>query len=405
MTRPTGAVRRTPVSSLTIAVCCIVALDALLSTALAPLLPGLARTHHLNKVDSSLLVAGYYVGLASVAVPMIVFAPHISRKGATRDGVLLLGLGTVVFALASTFASLVIARWLQGAGAVMCWANASAWLVDATPAAERGRTIGFVAAMSSGGAVAGPVLGAVASTWGRTPTFVTVGGIAALLALVTACFPEPSRPDHVAPVAALFTQVQRRALALAVWLVSLPSLLLASLGVLGPLALSREGWGALGVGATYCCAALAGLVVRPRVGRWADVAGRFLPLSVLLSAAVPATLAIGLETRPWALAVGLVLTITIYGSLWGPAMALLSDLCSRASVSQALGFMLALLGQAPGAVFGAIVAGASAQVFGDFSAYCLMAGACGATLVGASSIRRALTSPRSRRLRNGGRII
>src|SRR5205823_11190786 len=78
------------------------------------------------------------------------------------------------------------------------------------------------------------------------------------------------------------------------WFVMLPAILFGTLGVLGPLRLSRLGFGSVAIGATWLTSAALEAVVSPVVGRLSDRRGRLLPIAVGLGCA-----AIVLAVLPW----------------------------------------------------------------------------------------------------------
>jgi MFS family permease len=81
----------------------------------------------------------------------------------------------VLFGLATEPWQLDTARFAQGFASAFSWTGALAWLVAGTPLSRRGATIGNAFAAATGGALFGPVLGAVASQFGVRSTFVAVG--------------------------------------------------------------------------------------------------------------------------------------------------------------------------------------------------------------------------------------
>jgi predicted MFS family arabinose efflux permease len=136
-------------------------------------------------------------------------------------------------------------------------------------------------------------------------------------------------------------------------MVGLPGFLLGTVGVLGPLRLSRLGFGSAGIAATFLVAAAVGVLGRPPVGRWADCRGAAAATRILLLAAIPVTLAIPALENRWALSCFVVAAVGLYGLLWPAVMAHLSAEYEERGVPQAQGFALMNLSAGVGIVLGA----------------------------------------------------
>ena len=120
----------------------------------------------------------------------------------------------------------------------------------------------------------------------------------------------------------------------------------------------------------------------PLSGRLSDRRGPLVPVRISLAAAVVVSLlAPVVAPAPWLIAL-LIVGMPAYGTLFTPAMTLLSSGADRLQLNQGLAFGLGNLAWASGQGIGAAASGGIAQVSSDFVPYALLAAVCLATLVG-----------------------
>jgi MFS family permease len=120
-----------------------------------------------------------------------------------------------------------------------------------------------------------------------------------------------------------------------------------------------------------------------------------VPIRISLAAAVAVSLLAPVAApAPWLIAL-LIVGMPAYGTLFTPAMTLLSAGADRLRLNQGLAFGLGNLAWASGQGIAAAAAGAIAQATTDFVPYALLAAICLATLIGVGPGRRLL----ARRLR------
>jgi predicted MFS family arabinose efflux permease len=122
-------------------------------------------------------------------------------------------------------------------------------------------------------------------------------------------------------------------------------------------------------------------------GRQADRHGTILPITISLVAAIAVSLLAPTLNTEWLLITVLIVGMPAFGTLFTPAMALLSKGAHRRQLNQGLAFGLGNLAWASGQAIAAAGSGAVAQATSDLVPYFLLAGACLATL-GVIHIRR-----------------
>jgi MFS family permease len=144
---------------------------------------------------TGLALGGYGLAQAALQIPFGVWSDRFGRRRVIAGGLLLFAVGSVMAAVASDVAWLVIGRVMQGAGAIA--AAVVALLADATRSEFRARAMAILGA-SVGvafaiGMIAGPTL---AARYGVPFLFWLTAGLSVLAAIwVVAGVPRP--PGHV----------------------------------------------------------------------------------------------------------------------------------------------------------------------------------------------------------------
>jgi MFS family permease len=381
-----------PVRRLVLLVSSIIFVDALLFTALTPLVPEFADEFGLSKSGAGLLIGAFGAGALFGGVPGGLAAARFGPKHAVVWGLVLLGISSLAFALASSAWTLGLARFLQGLSSTVTWAGALAWVTSTAPKAQRGQMIGTAFGAAVAGAVIGPMFGGIAEAVGLTASFTTVGAVAfafaglAVLGRSADC--EPLALDGLRRAAR-----DRRFLG-GLWLNTLPALLFGTLAVLAPLTLADEGWTTLTIGAVFFAAGAVEVVINPLLGRLTDRRGRLLPIRVALTASVGVAGGLALSSEPLLVA-GLVAAAAIaFGSLYTPGMALTSHRAESTGLAQGLAFGIMNTAWAVGALVGPTLGGALGDAQGDAAPYLLGAALCALTLLATYRVAQREVQPR-----------
>jgi MFS family permease len=353
----------------------IVLCDTIFYAAITPLLPTYADQHDLGKTGAGILEATYAAGTLAAAIPAGILAARAGVRATVLAGLALLGLSSFAFGVSHSIVLLDLARFLQGVGGACSWAGGLAWLVASAPAHRRGEVIGTAMGAAIVGALLGPALGALAQGVGTVPVFSLAAVVAAALAAVALRVPAPASTG-AADARSLARAARERRVIGGMALVSLPGVLFAAIGVLGPLRLDELGAGALAIGATFVAASALEAISSPIVGRVSDRLGRIAPVRVGLLCAVPLLVALPRPDAAWLVAVLIILVAPAIGASWAPAMAMLADGIEARGVNVAVGFSLMNAAWGVGHVLGGAGGGALGGAAGDAAAFAVLATLC-----------------------------
>jgi MFS family permease len=357
----------------------VIFVDAMLFTALTPLVPGYAEEFGLSKTGAGLLVGAFGAGALLGGIPGGIAASKLGPKSAVVGGLLILSVASFAFAAADSAAALGVARFVQGFSSTTTWAGALAWIAVAAPRSRRGEVIGTAFGAAVFGAIVGPMFGGIAETIGIRVSFVGLGVIALAFAVLAALArASEAEPLTRAGIARAFRDSRFLG---GLWLNTLPALLFGTLVVLAPLALDEGGLSTLAIGAVFFAAGLFEVVISPLLGRASDRYGRLLPIRGALAASIVVASLLALATQPAAIALLVAAAALSFGGFYAPGMALTSHRAESAGLAQGLAFGIMNSAWALGNMAGPVGGGALASRFGDAVPYLLGAALCALTLL------------------------
>jgi MFS family permease len=137
---------------------------------------------------------------------------------------------------------------------------------------------------------------------------------------------------------------------------------------------------ALVIAGTFLASAAVEAALSPVAGRVADRRGALVPVRFSLAVAVMVALLAPTLASAWLLIPALILGMPSFGTLFTPAMTLVSEGAQDQHLEQGLAFGLGNLVWAAGQAVASSGGGALAQATSDLVPYVLLAAACLATL-------------------------
>ena len=356
----------------------IIFVDALLFTALTPLVPAYVDEFDLSKTGAGLLVGAYGAGALFGGIPGGLAAARFGPKRAVIAGLVLLSVSSFAFAAADSALALGAARFVQGIASTATWAGALAWISVTAPSSRRGEVIGTAFGAAIFGAILGPVFGGLAELAGIELAF-TIVGVLTLGFAGAACFSRSARRE-AASLAGLRRAFRDRRFVGGLWLNMLPAMLFGLLIVLTPLALDDAGWSTFAIAGVFFASGLFEVVLNPMLGRFSDRVGRLLPIRVALTSSIVVALALAASSEAAIIAALVAAAGISFGSLYTPGMSLTSHRAEIAGLAQGLAFGVMNTAWAFGELIGPSAGGALADSTGDATPYLVGAVLCGITL-------------------------
>ena len=198
--------------------CVLIAVNQFGFGAVIPVLPLYAQSFSVSQAAIGATVAIYGLARVLIGVPSGALADRLGRRGTLAIGGAVSALGNLWCAAAGSYAELVAARLVAGAGAGIVLTAGLVVLADITTTANRGRAMSIYQGVFLFAVGVGPFPGGyLAVQFGHEAPFL-VYGVAGLLAALLAWFRVPeTRPETAAPMASSTARpplaVQLRALA------------------------------------------------------------------------------------------------------------------------------------------------------------------------------------------------
>lgn len=352
---------------LTALIATLVFLDMITWLAAVPLVPVWQSEYGLSDDQAGIVLGAYAFAVLVAAIPAGIVSDRIGARRTMLAGVAVFIFAAPAFALADTFALLILVRVIQGACSSITWSAGLAWLAGAVDDEHRPRALSVVNATATVGTIAGPLVGGpIVSAVGVTRSFVGLGVLIAL-GLVWALI-EPGGAADVGrhherqrPLEALHRASRRGRLQMAYASIGFIALMMASLQLLGPLRLDEEGFSSAAIGWVFTAGSVlsvAAILVVARLGPRIDQVRTLLVLPVACGALVTLMIApLGAPTY--------VMLLTAVMCLSSPVFTIAYMACADGARDEGIGeggaFALMNAIWAAGSVLAPVLAGFIAQ--------------------------------------------
>src|SRR6478672_3269608 len=148
-----------------------------------PLLPFYATKMGASATIVGVLIAAFSIAQLASAPLWGRFSDRYGRRPALLAGLIISAVAYVIFAYASTLWLLLISRVVQGLGGGTIGV-VQAYVADASDPKDRAKSLGWLSAATSLGAVVGPAIGsALVQLWGRHAPGLAAGAFSLLVSL------------------------------------------------------------------------------------------------------------------------------------------------------------------------------------------------------------------------------
>ena len=159
-----------------------------------PLLPFYATKMGASATIVGVLIAAFSIAQLASAPLWGRFSDRYGRRPALLAGLLISAIAYVIFAYASTLWLLLISRVVQGFGGGTIGV-VQAYVADASDPNDRAKSLGWLSAATSLGAVVGPAIGSVLIHWGRHAPGIASAIFCVLISIFAGIYLRESNED------------------------------------------------------------------------------------------------------------------------------------------------------------------------------------------------------------------
>ncbi|WP_339164769.1 MFS transporter [Siminovitchia sp. FSL H7-0308] len=346
--------------------------DMLMYGLVVPFLPVHAESLGASQSEIGLLFSSYALSLF-VATPFFgALADKMGRKKLLVLGLMALAVTTLIYAFATSFWVLVLARLLQGFAAAIPWTAGLALLAEVFQKEERGKALGLAMSGQAGGVLLGPPIGGWLYEFGgyHFPFFIATG-IALIIAILSLILlrkiPETKAESFTSP----FKILQNRNVFIIAGVAVIGATVFASIEPTLPIHFNESlkiSPGAIGI--LFAVVTLGYGLTSPLIGSISTKIGHVKTIRIgIVMAAIVLPLN-ALPTLIWLQVGTLVLLGITLGMILTPALPKLADISQEAgATSQGLTYAVYNTAYSFGMMAGPVVAGTLTDGFGLKIAY------------------------------------
>ncbi|MDQ6870532.1 MAG: MFS transporter [Gemmatimonadota bacterium] len=162
-----------------------------------PLLPFYATKLGASATIVGILIAAFSIAQLASAPLWGLFSDRYGRRPALLAGLLVSAVAYVIFAYASTLWLLLLSRVVQGLGGGTIGV-VQAYVADASDPKDRAKSLGWLSAATSFGAVVGPAIGSALIHWGRHAPGIASAIFCVLISVFAGVYLRESREESLA---------------------------------------------------------------------------------------------------------------------------------------------------------------------------------------------------------------
>ena len=162
-----------------------------------PLLPFYATKLGASATLVGILIAAFSIAQLASAPLWGLFSDRYGRRPALLGGLLISAVAYVIFAYASTLWLLLLSRVVQGLGGGTIGV-VQAYVADASDPKDRAKSLGWLSAATSFGAVVGPAIGSALIHWGRHAPGIASAIFCVLVSIFAGVYLRESRDESLA---------------------------------------------------------------------------------------------------------------------------------------------------------------------------------------------------------------
>jgi multidrug resistance protein len=162
-----------------------------------PLLPFYATKLGASATIVGILIAAFSIAQLASAPLWGLFSDRYGRRPALLAGLLVSAVAYVIFAYASTLWLLLLSRVVQGLGGGTIGV-VQAYVADASDPKDRAKSLGWLSAATSFGAVVGPAIGSGLIHWGRHAPGIASAIFCVLISIFAGVYLRESREESLA---------------------------------------------------------------------------------------------------------------------------------------------------------------------------------------------------------------
>ncbi len=161
-----------------------------------PLLPFYATKLGASATIVGVLIAAFSIAQLASAPLWGRFSDRYGRRPALLAGLIVSAIAYVIFGYASTLWLLLLSRVVQGLGGGTIGV-VQAYVADASDPNDRAKSLGWLSAATSFGAVVGPAIGSALIHWGRHAPGIASAIFCVLVSIFAGIYLRESRDDSV----------------------------------------------------------------------------------------------------------------------------------------------------------------------------------------------------------------